>query len=94
MLFQSNNWYQIVQTYNGSNSVTAYVNGVSAGATSVTWATPSVGWYLTFGPGNGTYYATGAAFQGSLGIMRVYDRQLSAAEVTINYNANKGKYGL
>lgn len=89
-----NNWYQIVRSYNGSNSATAYVNGVSAGATSITWSTPSSGWYVTCGGVCGTYYATGNAFQGKLGIMRVYDRQLSASEVLINYNGNKGKYGL
>ena len=89
-----NAWYQVVRTQNGSNSSTAYVNSVAASATSVTWTTPSSGWYLTFGAGNTTYYASGAAFQGSLGIIRVYDRQLSAAEVLQNYNASKGVYGL
>ena len=88
-----NNWYQVVRTYNGSNSATAYLNGVASAATSVVWTTPSA-WYLTFGAGNTTFYASGAAFQGSLGIIRVYDRQLSGAEVLQNYNASKGIYGL
>ena len=89
-----NAWYQVVRTYNGSNSSTAYVNSVAAAATSITWTTPSAGWYLTFGAGNTTFFSTGAAFQGSLGLIRVYDRQLSGAEVLQNYNASKGVYGL
>jgi hypothetical protein len=32
--------------------------------------------------------------QGSYGVFRVYDRALSGAEVTSNYNDAKGIYGL
>lgn len=90
-----NAWYQVVRTYNGSNTAIGYVNGVAAASTSVAWTTPvSNTWYLTFGAGNTTFFATGAAFQGSMGIIRIYDRQLSGAEVLQNYNASKSIYGL
>ena len=89
-----NNWYQVVRTYNGSNTSIAYQNGVAAPSTTITWTTPTAGWYVTTGVSCVTYFATGAAYQGSLGIIRIYDRQLSGAEVLQNYNASKSKYGL
>lgn len=89
-----NNWYQVVRTYNGSNTAISYQNGVAAASVSNVWWTPQVGWYITTGVSCVTYFASGAAFQGSLGIIRIYDRQLSGVEVLQNYNASKSKYGL
>ena len=89
-----NNWYQIIRVYNGSNTAYSYVNGVKSADTSIVWLTPSPGWYLNFGSSDGTKFATGTAFQGKLGVIRLYNRVLSQAEVTQNYNATKGLYGL
>jgi hypothetical protein len=33
-------------------------------------------------------------FNGKIGITRLYNRALSDAEITQNYNADKSKYGL
>lgn len=90
-----NNWYQYVRVYNGTNTAYAYVNKVkSSPETTITWSVPSPGWYLWFGTSDATFFATGAAFQGKLGIIRLYNRVLSQAEITQNYNADKSKYGL
>ena len=89
-----NNWYQLVRVYNGSNTAYAYLNKVKSSDTSITWSTPTPGWYLNFGSSDTTNFASGAAFQGKLGVVRLYNRVLSAAEVTQNYNATKGLYGL
>jgi len=89
-----NNWYQVVRVYNGTNTAYAYVNKVKSADTSITWTTPSPGWFLSFGSSDGTKFATGVAFQGSIGVIRLYNKVLTLAEVTQNYNADKAKYGL
>ena len=89
-----NSWYQFVRVYNGSNTAYAYVNKVKSADTSITWSTPNPGWYLNFGSSDLTFFATGAAFQGRLGVIRLYNKVLTLAEVTQNYNADKSKYGL
>ena len=89
-----NTWYQLVRVYNGSNTAYAYLNKVKSSDTAITWTTPSPGWYLNFGSSDSTFFATGSAFQGKLGVVRLYNRALTQAEVTQNYNATKGLYGL
>ena len=89
-----NSWYQLVRVYNGSNTAYAYLNKVKSSDTSITWTVPNPGWYLNFGSSDGTFFATGSAFQGKLGVIRLYNRVLSLAEVTQNYNATKSLYGL
>lgn len=89
-----NNWYQIIRVYNGTNLAYAYVNGVQSSTTALTWSPPSPSWYINFGANDSTFFATGAAFQGKYGVVRLYNRVLSQGEVTLNYNATKSLYGL
>lgn len=89
-----NNWYQLVRTYNGSNTASAYLNKVKASDTSISWINPTPGWYLNFGSSESTVFANGSAFQGKLGVIRLYNRVLTQAEVTQNYDATKARYGL
>jgi len=89
-----NNWYQLVRVYNGSNTAYAYLNKVKSSDTSITWSNPTPGWYLNFGSTESTAFATGAPFQGKLGVIRLYNRVLSQVEITQNYNATKSLYGL
>lgn len=96
-----NNWYQLVRVYNGSNTAYTYLNKVKSSNTSITWdppyypATPGrTGWYLNFGSSETTKFAAGAAFQGKLGVVRLYNRVLTDDEVTQNYNSTKSLYGL
>lgn len=89
-----NSWYQLVRVYNGSNTAYAYLNKVKSSDTSVAWIPPSPGWHLNFGSSETTKFANGNAFQGKLGVVRLYNRVLSQAEVTQNYDATKSLYGL
>ena len=89
-----NNWYQLVRVYNGSNTAYAYLNKVKSSDTAIAWTTPSPGWYLNFGNSDTTKFANGAAFQGKLGVIRLYNKVLTQAEVTQNYDATKSLYGL
>lgn len=89
-----NTWFQFVRVFNGTNTAAGYVNGVKSSDTTVTWTTPTPAWYLGFGLGDSTAFATTSAFSGSYGLVRVYNRVLTTAEVLQNYNASKSKYGL
>lgn len=89
-----NNWYQLVRVYNGSNTAYAYLNKVKSADTSITWSPPSPGWYLNFGSSESTKFANGNAFQGKLGVVRLYNKVLTQAEITQNYDVTKSLYGL
>ena len=89
-----NSWYQLVRVYNGSNTAYAYLNKVKSSDTSIAWGVPTPGWYLNFGSSDTTKFSNGNGFQGKLGVVRLYNRALSEAEVTQNYNATKALYGL
>ena len=92
-----NAWYHLGWTYSGT-TLTAYINGVSVGTATLTRSAP-------FNNGNNLHYALGAAdstkmdSDGSFCAMRVgsfqvYNRALTAEEVTTNFNSNKSNYGL
>ena len=92
-----NNWYHLGWTYSGT-TLTAYINGASVGTATLTRSAP-------FNNGYNLHYALGAAdstktdSDGSycamrVGSFQVYNRALTADEVTTNYNSNKSNYGL
>jgi hypothetical protein len=79
-------WYNVVVTYNGSNKI-IYINGVqdSTFASSVN-GNATTNWSI--GSRN-----TGARnFQGNIAQASIYNRALSAAEVSQNYNALRNRY--
>ena len=81
-------WYQMVGTTIGSNHV-LYMNGVSAATATATgpWFSSTEGYRVAA--------ATFHTFHnGPLSIVRLYNRGLSAAEVSQNFNVNRGRYGL
>ena len=85
-----NSWYHVVYTWNGT-SVNAYFNNVNYSTTRSGLTTP-----------NGTVFVLGRAPYGNsdhLGLgdiaeARFYNRVLSAAEVSQNFNATRAKYGV
>ena len=82
----NNTWYNVVVTYNGSNKI-IYINGVqdSTFASSVN-GNATTNWSI--GSRN-----TGARnFQGRIPQVSIYNRALSAAEISQNYNALRGRY--
>ncbi len=93
-------WQHVVRTYDGT-TLTGYLNGTNAGGgVAMTFDSPDddgeSSWYLAFGAEDITTYSGSTAgwLSGRVGIMRVYDRALSSAEVTSNYNNAKSIYGL
>jgi hypothetical protein len=86
----ANTWYNITLTWIvGSNIVVGYLNGVQVFNEAQTlWATtmPSV----TIGNG----FSATRYWNGKISATQIYNRALSAAEVSQNFQALRGRYGL
>jgi hypothetical protein len=81
-------WYNFTFTYNGS-FVTGYRNAATPQSSSLTGNL-----YTTTSPirlASDKYLAVGAA---NISSFKIYNRALSANEITQNYNALKGRFGL
>lgn len=90
-LATTGSWICISQTTDDANKLfKTYLNGVQIA--SVTFAgTPNSGGGLLIGKG---FYAGTVNFNGRIGVVRYYNRTLSASEILQNFNATKGRYGL
>jgi hypothetical protein len=87
--FSINTWYHGTVTFSTTSGFAMYQNGVAVGTN------PST---ATFTGGNvvyvGAYGAGGNLLTGRIGIAQIYNRALSASEITQNYNATKTRFGL
>ena len=84
-----NNWYQIVYTYNVSNNACQiYKNSILQGSGTIESYIGTTNINLGGGYGN-----TGP-FIGYQAIYRLYNRVLSSNEITQNFNANRGRFGI
>jgi hypothetical protein len=84
-----NQWHQIVLTYNGS-VCKGYLDGVFKGSVNLTFQSPmddSLLFYMNFGFRTTTSQGDATNFDGRFGIMRVYNKALTDAEVLSNYNS-------
>lgn len=81
-----NNWNHVVGTYDGS-SQKIYVDGILKNSTSLTGTINVAGNTVRLGNYEGDYNLTG-----NIGVVRVYNKALSAAEVAQNYEAQKSKF--
>jgi len=83
-------WVNIVAVYNGSTK-NIYINAVQdSNSQSMTPPIDITTGKLTIGAyGNATY-----PFNGSMGSVQIYNRALSSTEITQNFNALRGRYGL
>lgn len=86
-------WFHIVATF-VSGQQYVYINGNQVGSNTLTGTITtnangcSIGAYGGFNGSRGYYY------NGDIGVVKVYNRALTAAEVSQNYNALRGRYGL
>jgi len=89
---QLNTWYNVIATYDGSFR-RIYLNSVIDGQLATTGNISSTVSSLVLGDylsGAGTSYV----WNGRIANTQIYNRALSATEITQNYNALKGRYGL
>ena len=89
----TSNWYQVVGTYT-TGSRKLYINGVlvSSDTQTGTIATNASG--MSLGAFGGTSGTNAYFYNGSLSICRVYNRELSAAEILQNFNAMRGRFNV
>ena len=85
-----NTWRQAVITWDGTAG-SVYHNGSLVSALNVGGAAQQFGTW-TIGANGGA--ASTFAFEGSIGPVRVYNRALTAGEVTINWNYTRARFGL
>jgi hypothetical protein len=84
---------QILATFN-SGIIVVYVNGVAA-TLSVEFGSPPASLFVTdTGIRVGASFGNTSKMDSQIGDIRIYDRALTADEITKNYNARKGAYGL
>ena len=96
--FPVNTWKQVVGVFNFvTNTLTMYRDGVSVGSTSISGMTQvsntspiAIGTRL----GTGGSISPAIMYKGNVGIIRMYNKPLTAAEVLNNFNTTKGTYGL
>lgn len=94
--YNRSTWNQTVMTYDGT-TVRSYLNAVAGATTTGTRQTPwANGFNLYYGlmAPSATNLGDGSYLAGRWSVFKVYNRALSAAEVTQNYNALRGRYGL
>jgi hypothetical protein len=89
----TNTWYNAVITYNSGNCI-LYLNSTSVATGTVITANRSdpsaytrLG-YITWASGPSNYLS------GNIAVSQIYNRALTAQEVTQNFNALRGRYGI
>jgi hypothetical protein len=89
--FNNNTWYNLSMTYNSNYSVNVYINGSLSQSET---ATNPGGFSNQFNIGS--YYNSGYTYyiNAQIPVVQVYNRALSAAEVSQNFNALRGRYGI
>jgi len=86
----SNTWTETTVVINGSNSQ-LYINGVPSGAT----FSPTLSIKTGVNLGIGCYsYSLDNFFSGSIANTSIYNRALTQSEITQNFNALRGRYGI
>lgn len=97
--YSTGNWVNGTITYNGNSAVsgwTIYVNGVSVStknrsseAQSITGTTLN-----NINSQIGARDGANQPYDGNIGSVLIYNRQLSAAEVLYNFNTTRGRFGI
>lgn len=93
----TNTWYQVVGVFTNisSNSIELYVNGVSRGSSSHSFASVrNTTSSLSIGSFNNNIGGFGQWVNGKIGIVRLYSSALSASDVSKNFEANRSIYGI
>jgi Tfp pilus assembly protein PilV len=88
-----NNWYYVVGTYDGTN-VRLFINGVQSEVTgSLTGNIKTNTLPVKIGMISSAS-STSEYYTGLISSVSIYNRALSASEITQNFNALRGRYGL
>jgi hypothetical protein len=86
-------WTQVVFSVNASRAINYYINHAAGTFTNINTATNTLFTINRLAAGyssGGNYYA----FDGNIGSINIYNRALSAAEVSNNFEALRGRFGI
>jgi hypothetical protein len=87
-----NKWVYVTQTTSvTNNNFLTYVNGNLVATQSLSSSIPNGGNGLLIGRG---FYGGTRNYSGRVSFVRVYEKSLTAAEVSQNFNALRGRYGI
>ncbi len=86
-------WCHVVATYTSGTRV-LYVNGVAVNSDSQTGTIATNASGMSVGAYGGNSGSNAYWYNGNIGLVRVYNRALSANEVIQNFNATRGRYGV
>jgi hypothetical protein len=87
----SSKYHNAVITKDGT-SLKTYYNGNLVTSTTATYTHP--GYFRSVQIGRGFSTSSERWFSGTIPICRIYNRALTASELSLNYNASKGRFGL
>jgi WD40 repeat protein len=88
--YNNNAWHNFTITWNGSNVLTAYADGVNIGINTTTLS-GSFETNAAFQIGNRPVPGAGV-FSGNIAQVSVYNRALTSSEIQQNYNALRGRF--
>lgn len=83
-------WYNISMTWDGSKLI-GYLNGSEIGRSNTSIKIPNNSTSIVIGKGP---VGTGRYFAGLIPSVTMYNRALSASEISQNFNALRGRYGI
>jgi hypothetical protein len=84
-----NTWYNVTLTFNTTDGMTLYINGVQDSTYTANKAA-----YSGDSSVNIAAFGTGNFFNGRISKVYCYNRSLTSAEVLQNYNVDKSQFGL
>ena len=90
-------WYNITFTYNGVNNGNLYINGSKVATTGYAVKSNPGSTFLSLGKSDGFGGYLGGVinnFTGNIGAWKVYNKNLSDAEILQNFNALRSRYGI
>jgi len=97
--YANNIWHYVVATFTTAtytNNMLLYVDGSLTGVASSTGPPQAYsGWWKIGGNSIGGWNTvTNATFQGNISMVQVYNRPITAAEVSENFNQTRGRFGV
>lgn len=88
LTYTANTWYHVVTTNNSTTGTTLYINGIARSTGSVARTLPNAKQYF----GVDSTLTSWASC--SLGLTKIYGRDLSPTEVLQNFNATRARFGI
>jgi hypothetical protein len=90
---QTNVWYQVVGTYDGS-VIRQYINGVASGGTLNYVGTPQSGGEVRLMKRWDSALSAINLVDGDLSIVKIYDKALNTVQINSSWDQNKTRFGL